>query len=95
MQSFRVTAVPRDNGTCTLIVRGELDLATAPDVDRLGTAALTHSQIHTILIDGPTGAPVASSSRKGASNSDGMWARLRRGLFGVARPTYEDRETAS
>jgi putative secretion ATPase (PEP-CTERM system associated) len=70
--------------------------AHADSSDRAGHAPLAHTpSTHTILVHAPAGAPVTSSSRRGASDSDGMWARLRRGLFGVGRPAYEDQETAS
>jgi putative secretion ATPase (PEP-CTERM system associated) len=63
--------------------------------DRAGSAHRGRTRsTHTILIDAPTGAPGASRSN-GESDSSGIWARLRRGLFGGARPAYEDRGTAS
>jgi general secretion pathway protein A len=35
-------------------------------------------------------APPAASRSRGASDPGGMWARLRRGLFGMAKPVFED-----
>jgi putative secretion ATPase (PEP-CTERM system associated) len=63
--------------------------------DRAGSAHRARmGSTHTILIDAPTGAPAARRSN-GESDSSGIWARLRRGLFGAARPAYEDQGTAS
>jgi general secretion pathway protein A len=35
-------------------------------------------------------APPAASRSRGTSDPGGMWARLRRGLFGMAKPVFED-----
>ncbi len=69
--------------------------ARSDPTDRAGIAhgARTRST-HTILIDAPTSAPGASRSN-GESGSSGIWARLRRGLFGAARAAYEDQGTVS
>jgi anti-anti-sigma factor len=49
MERFRVSATP-DGDTCTLTLSGEVDLAVAPDVVDLGSAALDDPSIQTLRV---------------------------------------------
>jgi anti-sigma B factor antagonist len=49
-QTFRITAVPGDED-CTLVLTGEIDLATAPDLIELGTVSLTEPGSRSLIID--------------------------------------------
>lgn len=50
METFRVKALPA-SVTCTLELSGEADLAFAPDIIELGTAALAEAGIKVLFID--------------------------------------------
>ena len=50
METFRVKAVPGE-GTCTLFLSGEADLAVAPDIIELGTMSLSEASIMTLIVD--------------------------------------------
>jgi anti-anti-sigma factor len=50
VQTFRIKAVPGD-GTCTLVLFGEADLAVADDIVELGTVSLSEPATHTLCID--------------------------------------------
>ena len=49
MERFRVSATP-DGDTCTLTLSDELDLAAAPDVVELGSAALDDPSTQTLRV---------------------------------------------
>jgi anti-sigma B factor antagonist len=50
MQKFRIMAVPGE-GTCTLVLSGEADLAVADDIVQLGTLSLDDPATHRLVID--------------------------------------------
>jgi anti-sigma B factor antagonist len=50
METFRVKAVPSE-GTCTLVLSGEADLAVAPDIVELGALSLGESSVTTLIAD--------------------------------------------
>lgn len=50
LQTFRIALVPHE-GTCSLLLSGESDMAVAPDILALGTVALDDPTTHTLLID--------------------------------------------
>jgi anti-sigma B factor antagonist len=50
METFRIKAVPGD-GTCTLLLKGEADVAIADDISHLGTISLNDPATHTLTID--------------------------------------------
>jgi len=50
VEIFRVKAVPGD-GTCTLFLSGEADVAVADDITELGSVSLESPDIHTLIID--------------------------------------------
>jgi anti-sigma B factor antagonist len=50
MEQFHVNAVTGE-GTCTLILTGEADLACAPQILELGLASLSGPQTSTLILD--------------------------------------------
>jgi anti-sigma B factor antagonist len=50
MQTFRIMAVPGE-GTCTLVLSGEADLAVADDIVHLGTLGLDDPATHRLVVD--------------------------------------------
>jgi anti-anti-sigma factor len=50
METFRITAAPNE-GTCTLLLRGEADLAVVDDIIALGTLSLTEPSTRTLILD--------------------------------------------
>ena len=50
METFRIKAVP-GNGTCTLVLTGEADVAVADDIIKLGRISLEGPETHTLIID--------------------------------------------
>ena len=50
METFRIGVTPTE-GTCTLSLAGEADLAVADDIVALGTAGLEDATVHTLVID--------------------------------------------
>ena len=50
METFRIKAVPGD-GTCTLVLTGEADLAIAEDIIELGVLSLGEAAIHALIVD--------------------------------------------
>jgi anti-anti-sigma factor len=50
MQKFRIMAGPGE-GTCTLVLSGEADLAVADDIVQLGTLSLDDPATHRLVID--------------------------------------------
>jgi anti-sigma B factor antagonist len=50
MQKFRIMAVPGE-GTCTLVLSGEADLAVADDIVQLGSLSLDDPATHRLVID--------------------------------------------
>lgn len=50
MENFRIMAVPGE-GTCTLVLSGEADLAVADDIIQLGTLSLDDPATHRLVID--------------------------------------------
>jgi anti-sigma B factor antagonist len=50
VETFRIKAVPGD-GTCTLVLSGEADLAVAADIVELGNTGLSETSITTLLVD--------------------------------------------
>jgi anti-sigma B factor antagonist len=50
MQTFRITAAPSDRA-CTLLLRGEADLAVVDDIIALGSASLTEPATRTLILD--------------------------------------------
>jgi anti-sigma B factor antagonist len=50
VETFRIKAVPGE-GTCTLILSGEADLAVADDVTELGTLGLEEPATQQLVVD--------------------------------------------
>jgi anti-sigma B factor antagonist len=50
IETFRIKAVPGD-GACTLVLKGEADVAAADDIAHLGTIGLNDPVTHTLIID--------------------------------------------
>jgi anti-sigma B factor antagonist len=50
VETFRIKAVPGD-GTCTLVLSGEADLAVAADILQLGNTGLSEASITTLIVD--------------------------------------------
>ena len=50
METFRIKAVSRD-GTCTLALTGEVDLAVADDIIELRLVGLSEAAVHTLVVD--------------------------------------------
>ena len=50
MQNYKIDSVP-GNGTCTLVISGEIDLAAAPELSEVGADSLGIADVHSVVVD--------------------------------------------
>jgi anti-anti-sigma factor len=50
MQNYKIEAVPGD-GSCTLFLSGEFDLAAAPELREVGSISLSSPDVEILLVD--------------------------------------------